>query len=37
MNLTELQKRYTLDILKYIYDMGKEYVDNIRISLLQII
>ena len=37
MDLTELKKKYTPDILKYIYDMSKEYIDNIRKSLLQVI
>ena len=36
MYLTELRKNYTSDILKYIYDMSKEYIDNIRKSILQI-
>ena len=37
MNLTELKKKDTPDILKYIYDMSKEYIENIRKSLLQVI
>lgn len=37
MDLTELKKKYTPDILKYIYEMSKEYIDNIRKSLLQVI
>ena len=34
--LTELKKKSTPDILKYIYDMRKEYIGNIRKSLLLI-
>ena len=37
MDLAELKEKYTPDILKYIYNMSKEYIDNIRKSLLQII
>jgi len=37
MDLAELKKKYTPDILKYIYEMSKEYIDNIRKSLLQVI
>ncbi len=37
MDLTELQKNYTSDILKYIYDMSKEYIKSIRNTLSKIV
>ena len=35
--LTEIKKKYTSDILNYIYETSKEYIKNIRKTLSQIV
>ena len=37
MDLTEIKKKYTSDILNYIYETSREYIKNIRKTLSQIV